>query len=584
MSLKSTLFKCSCISIAFLAGCGDSPSASAPPAIARPELQTVAQKASETVAKIRNSSNGSGNAFAPVVLFEERHDLRAVQVQEALAMVRMHDQFGMKDIALEGYLKDEGPVDTSWMKKASGAEGAGFRARAVVSLLHEGEISSAEFMKLVYDDVQVHAIEDRANYDVSVSDKAESAPFDYLMAIAEKSLPKSKYSELQAIDERLKSLPKGSPQAKRESRRMVDTILSGDAWAKGKYDLLNDPVKSQALSGEEQLALAEEIQKHAQESAARIGTDEKEGLDEYIRFWRGRMAASQTMVAAIGDIAKNPQVALVAGLIGAFHTSGMSQQLGQMGVPYAVLRPFAMDEEKTAGSLGNAAFERKYARKSVFTVGLSKQLMGIFPAANKKPQQVLQTEWFQAKSETYLMTDRIVRRVLGTNNGGGSNGGGLPPTKGPGGSAGPPPGGPPSGGSAGSGGAPPQPPSGGPPLWGFSDDDLNGKRARVDPRRIEIVPAAPGSKRNAVLFPIVLNPDDPARRKELWVKAALTKDLDDRKSVEDLLRDALQDIVKEPQGPREQAEDRRGRIQVTEDVHAAVSATRQGALSVALGV
>jgi hypothetical protein len=291
------------------------------------------------------------------------------------------------------------------------------------------------------------------------------------------------------------------------------------------------------------------------------------------------------MVAAIGDVARNPQVAMVAGLIGAFHTSGMSQQLGQMGVPYAVLRPLAMDNEKTAGSLGNAAFERKYGRKSVFSEGLGKQLMDTFPATKKKPQQVLQTEWFQAKSETYLMTDRIVRRVLALNGGGAGKGGGLPPRTGGGpGSSGPPPGGPPSGGAAGAEGAPPQPPSGGPPLWGFSDDDLHGKRVRVDPRRIEVVPAAPGSRRNAVLFPIVLNPDDPARRRELWVKAALTKDMDDRRSVEDLLRDALQDIVEEQPGPRERAEDRRGRIQITEDVHAAISESRQGAISVALGV
>jgi hypothetical protein len=228
------------------------------------------------------------------------------------------------------------------MKKASGSENANARARGVVSLLREGEISSAEFMKLVYDDVQLHPIEDRAEYNVSVSDKAESAPFEYLMAIAEKSLPQSKYSEIEAIDSRLKTLPKGSAEAKRESQKLVDAILSGDAWAREKYNLLSDPVKSQALSGEDQLALAEEIEKHAQQSGANIGSEEKQGLQEYIRFWRMRMAASHTMVAAIGDIAKNPQIALVAGLIGAFHTSGMSQQLGRMGIPYTVLRPNAL--------------------------------------------------------------------------------------------------------------------------------------------------------------------------------------------------------------------------------------------------
>jgi hypothetical protein len=568
MSFRSILTTCGFALTVLMSGCNSS-SPAAPATVARPELQTVAQAASESVATIRNSGKAAGNAFAPVVLFEERHDLRAVQIQEAIAMNRMHDKFGLRDIGLEGYLKDEGPIDTSWMTKASGAQSPEGRARAVVSLLREGEISSAEFMKLVYDDIQLRAIEERAEYDVSLSEQAESAPFQYLFAIAEASLPPSKFGELEASAQRLKSLPKNSPAAMRERQRMMDIILSGDPWAKEKYDILNDPVKSQELSGEDHLALAEEIEKRAQQVQAKIETEETDGLQEYIRFWRGRMAANHTMVGAIGEVAKVPQVVLVAGLIGAFHTSGMSQQLGQMGVPYAVLRPLAMDQEKTAGSLGMAAFKRKYARQSVFAGGFGKQLMGIFPATKKKPQLVLKEEWFQAKSETYLMTDRIARRVL-TGLGSGTSGSG--------------PGGPPPGGVARVGGVPPVPPSGGKPPWGFSDDDLHGKRVRVDPHLITVVAAAPGSKRKAVLFPIIFNPDDPARRRELWVKAALTKEAGERKSVEDLLRDALQDIAMEPAGPQDQTEGRHGRIQITEDVHAAISETRQGAISIALGV
>jgi hypothetical protein len=61
-------------------------------------------------------------------------------------------------------------------------------AGALVSLLQEGEISSAEFMKLLYDDVRPHAVEKRGEYDVSISPKGEAAPDNYLLMIAEKSL------------------------------------------------------------------------------------------------------------------------------------------------------------------------------------------------------------------------------------------------------------------------------------------------------------------------------------------------------------------------------------------------------------
>src|SRR6266849_6589831 len=108
MSFRSVLTSWVLILIPLLAGCGSSSTTTLPPEVPRPDLQTVTQTASEGSASIRNLANANGSAFAPVVLFEERHDLRAVQVQEALVMVRMHDQFGMRDIALEGYLKDGG--------------------------------------------------------------------------------------------------------------------------------------------------------------------------------------------------------------------------------------------------------------------------------------------------------------------------------------------------------------------------------------------------------------------------------------------------------------------------------------------
>src|SRR5262249_20337033 len=138
MSFQRVLAICGLIPIVFLAACGSDPAPTAAVVIARPDLQAAVRTASENGATIRHTAKGSGNAFAPVVLFEERHDLRAVQVQEAMSMVRMHDQYGMRDIALEGYLKDEGPIDTLWMKKASGSGGANGRARAVISLLREG--------------------------------------------------------------------------------------------------------------------------------------------------------------------------------------------------------------------------------------------------------------------------------------------------------------------------------------------------------------------------------------------------------------------------------------------------------------
>jgi hypothetical protein len=472
------------------------------------------------------------------------------------------------DIPLEGYLKDEGPVDTSWVSHISGSQDASARSRVIVSLLREGEISSAEFMKLLYDDVLLRALENREEYEVSLSPKGEQALDNYLLMIAEKSLTPQQGAVLKQLDHQLSSLPKKSAAAEKIRKKVLDTILDADPWAKEKYELLNDPGKSQMLSGEDMLSLAQEIERRARRASVQLSDEDKAAMREYVAFWQGRLAASRTMVDGISGVARERQVATIAAPIGAFHTEGMSKMLQQRGIPFAVLRPLAMENPRTAGALGKG-FENKYERKSVFDSGSAKLFMNAFPLSSrtqKKPRLVLETEWFQAKSETYFLTDRIVHQLL--------SGGGGPQSLGDDKTA----------QDRGTGAPPSGPPGGSGTYWGFSDDDLRGKRVWVDRRRMRIVPAAPGSKRQAVLFPLVLNSDNAATRKELWVKAALTREADTRETAENLLRDALREIEAEPRGERPHAEDAHGRVQISEDVHAIISATRNGALSVALGM
>jgi polyhydroxyalkanoate synthesis regulator phasin len=550
-------------------GNGVSPTSQPPPAQAsRPDVEQVAKASSSLVATTRKVVPGQGRA--PVILFEERHDLRAVQVQEAIAMIRMHDQFGLRDIALEGYLKDMKPVDTSWVAHISASQGANVRAKVVVSLLREGEISSAEFMKLLYDDVQLHALENRNEYDVSISSKGENAPEDYLLTIAERSMTAKQGAQVEALLRQLKRLPKTSAEAEQTRKRVLETILSADPWAKEKYKAVEESAKSQTASAEDLLALAEEIENRARLRSVEMSVEDQASMREYKAFWQGRIAASHTMTDGISGLARNQSVALVSAPIGAFHTTGMSALLQKEGVPFAVLRALAMEDPEHAGPLG-PGFENKYKAESVFDSGSARYFQQAYPSKTlpkhgKKPVPILEEEWFQAKSETYFLTDRIANQVLSGGAGGNPPGGGdVPP-----GSAAPLSSGPPR-----SGGVP----------WGFSNDDLKGKRVSVDPKRIGIVPAAPGSKRRAVLFPIVLNQDDPAQRKELWIKAILGKDTGDRETVELLLLDALREIQQERPGKEhKKAEDAHGQIQITEDVHAVISETRKGALSVSLGM
>ena len=109
---------------------------------------------------------------------------------------------------------------------------------------------------------------------------------------------------------------------------------------------------------------------------------------------------------------------------------------------------------------------------------------------------------------------------------------------------------------------------------------------------------------NAVIFPIVLNPNDASRRKELWVKAGFSSAFEtpapteERKAVEEMLKKHLEDVRKEDEeaknrerntdpekkteAPRK-AEDAMGRIQISKDIMAAIEPSQAEAVRSVIG-
>lgn len=114
------------------------------------DLPAMAENASKGVGVARKVTQGSRGA--PIVLLEENHASRAGQIQHAVTLVRLYKYHGMRHIALEGYLKERKPIGADWFHAAAGGDSAA-RTSVAVRLLQEGEISSAEFMKLTYRDV-----------------------------------------------------------------------------------------------------------------------------------------------------------------------------------------------------------------------------------------------------------------------------------------------------------------------------------------------------------------------------------------------------------------------------------------------
>lgn len=318
----------------------------------------------------------SGVQGAPILLLEERHDSRAAQIQHAIALNRLHEKHHVNDVGLEGYLKDGPPIETSWAARIAHTQDPLARARVWSRLLREGEVSSAEFVKLIYDNVQVHPAETRQQYDVSLSPAASTGPFLYL--------------------------PKLAP----------------DDWTRQQTETYNDQAAMMAMRGEQHLAVAKEIERRAQEQKIQLSPASRRAWTEYVVFWEGRVGASQTMVAAASAAADGPGVAALPIIVGAFHTQEMADKFAANGRPLAVLTPAAIKAADRRGDLSEKAFNLKYARRSVFANGLGATLVAIFPPktgdAAKKPRPVLNEPWLQAKSEIYMSTNRLVHLLAGS--------------------------------------------------------------------------------------------------------------------------------------------------------------------------
>lgn len=336
--------------------------------------EEIARTVSLGVGEVKQSF--AGTTGTPVILLEERHNSRVGQLQHAITLVRLHDKYGLRHIVLEGYLKENPPIDTEWFSKAVKTNTPDARAQVAVQFLRQGEISAAEFMKLVYTDVILLPAETRATYDVGLP--TGNGPIDYLNKIAVKD-----YS-----------------------------------WAEEKSKPYESAESVQKLTGDEHLKLAREIKQYAEDNSVSITPQEKQSMERFIEFWEKRMASNTTIAEVTTGITGGAAAKVIAVNIGAFHTDGMRQLLKDANRPYAVIKPLytakdqAHPQGENQGDLTDAMYERKNKKISVFSQGLSTIILKE-AAQKKKPEPVLAEVFFETEAELYAFVNRITEAVLG---------------------------------------------------------------------------------------------------------------------------------------------------------------------------
>ena len=343
---------------------------------------------SEGAVRVSTIKGGSGQRR--ICILEEKHTSVASQIEIALVLVRLHDRYGLRHIALEGLVKGREVPSVHWFRTLGGDADRASRDEVAVRLLQQGEINAVEFLILVYPDVVVHAADDAKLYAVKPSDRAHLASVFYLLKIALGSVRDEHVPRIEELqkDEKIEEL--------------LEYIISLDDWARSRYEALKE--RGSKFSTREMLEDLTEIEERAEAVGAPILPEEKAAMSEMKDFLEAAMKRSDVLAQNALDIRPQGSMPLVALKVGAAHTEEIATRLDKARVTYGVLTPLSMDDD--SGDLSFEAFESKNKLLSVDWTG---EGLGSFLDGRRMPRPVVGETWLKSKAQLYFATALIAR-------------------------------------------------------------------------------------------------------------------------------------------------------------------------------
>ncbi|MBI4790146.1 MAG: hypothetical protein HY782_24185 [Chloroflexi bacterium] len=345
-------------------------------------MKDIATAVADKVAQVVKVVEGDPKRM--LLVFDERHDSRLTQMEIAVMLNRLYEKYGLKHIGLEGQPHDKGPLKLDWAhRKPYYQPGQKITARedVLVYSLMQGEIGSAEFMGLIYNDVVVDGIDDAKLYAVDATQAMDDAMFVYMGEIAWARMNETQRSTLQALFDQKKY---------EEARNYAFSTFkfTADVWAR-----MTDSVNFMQM--EEWVELLDKLEPEAEKAGFTPTAEEKKNLAA-MRDWAKAMSQrSDAMVAnALKVLAANPG-APVAITVGAGHTSRITELLAKSGVSFAVIRPRSIAEGSKAGLLASDEYNRKVKGQSVAPAGF----LGAMLEGRKKPQPTAEKIGYIAQQE-----------------------------------------------------------------------------------------------------------------------------------------------------------------------------------------
>lgn len=316
----------------------------------------------------------------PVIVFEEYHTSRVGQLQIGVMLLRMHEQYGLKMIGLEGALQRPQPLNATWFHKAGGVSAQRFRDDTAVRMLAEGEINAAEFMTMAFSQIEIRGLEKEDEYRVR-PDTQENSVTVYLLGIAEKKLTQSDIRKINTLI------------TEKKEKEALDYIKNADPWTRRQFDLFD----RENISTSELVQQIREIQTEAKRLNVQVEPSIRDGLQKTLRFYEVAIQRSATMVNHLANLRRSKPAAPAAMIIGAAHSQEIMDLLQKQRIPCALIRPIAFNPE--FGSLSMDEFERKNDLK---WARIADGSLGRLLNGNRKPPTIIETPTAQSYASAYM--------------------------------------------------------------------------------------------------------------------------------------------------------------------------------------
>lgn len=365
-----------------------------PTAVPTETVDEMAANIAEDVGQVITTYEGSSDYT--IFIFEEAHDSAMQQIEIAVMLNRLHEQYGLEYIGLEGAFANEPPLDTSWYLSAPSFTPGNIvteREDVAVQILAEGEISGSELMGMVYDKVIIQGIENKDEWLYEPSDEAWSADFLYLALIS----AESDHSDATILEF-------NELYDQEQYWEAFELLINADEWTEEVYARITD---DETDSCEELIEIYEDIEDRAAEVGAGIDAETEGYMQELKDFFAMCSARSRTMVEETTALAESHPEAPVAMIIGAAHTDLITELFTEQDISFAVIRNNALNQDSEAGKLSSAAYDRKLGQQSVD----NDNQLGALLDGRRKPQPVVEQKWMHQKANIYQAIDMIARAV-----------------------------------------------------------------------------------------------------------------------------------------------------------------------------